>query len=136
MINGVRKMDVDTFFSHIRRELISLINRELTHLNSARVQATAWIRFKQEFDDVVEVDRVELPFNRTTEVHQCSVLDGIANGMIPHMKMQIKNPTFANSIFRFDEVLFLDVNFHRLNLTQGSSYVPPIRLNSKEESDY
>ena len=49
-------MDVDTFFSRIRRELISLMNRELTSLNSARVQTTAWIRFIQ--DD----DRVELAF--------------------------------------------------------------------------
>ena len=26
--------------------------------------------------------------------------------------------------FRFDEVLFLDINFHWLNLTRGSSYLP------------
>ena len=38
-------MDVDTFFSRIRRELIGLIVRELTILNSARVQMTTWIRF-------------------------------------------------------------------------------------------
>ena len=30
----------------------------------------------------------------------------------------------ANSKFRFNEVLFLDVNFHQLNLTRGSSYIP------------
>ena len=29
-----------------------------------------------------------------------------------------------NSRFRFDEVLFIDVNFHQLNLTRGSSYLP------------
>ena len=29
-----------------------------------------------------------------------------------------------NSRFRFDDVLFLDVNFHRLNLTRGSFYLP------------
>ena len=44
------RMDVDTFFSCIRGELISLINRELTELTSARVQMTTWIRFIQEFD--------------------------------------------------------------------------------------
>ena len=26
--------------------------------------------------------------------------------------------------FRFDEVLLLDVGFHQLNLTRGSSYLP------------
>ena len=44
--------------------------------------------------------------------------------MITHMKTQIENLTLLNSRFRFDEVLFLDVNFHRLNLTRGSSYLP------------
>ena len=29
-----------------------------------------------------------------------------------------------NSRFRFDEVLFLDINFHQLNLTRESSYPP------------
>ena len=106
-------MDVDTFFSRIREELISLMNRELTDLNSVRVQMTTWIIFIQEFDDVMEVDRVGLAFNsRMTEVHRGSDLDGMVNGMITHMKMQIKNPALANSRFRFDAVSFLDVNCH------------------------
>ena len=40
------------------------------------------------------------------------------------MKTQIENPALLNSRFVFDEVLFLDVNFHRLNLTRGGSYLP------------
>ena len=40
------------------------------------------------------------------------------------MKAQIENPVLLNSRFRFDEALFLDANFHRLNLTRGSSYLP------------
>ena len=40
------------------------------------------------------------------------------------MKTQIENPATLNSRFIFDEVLFLDVNFHRLNLTKCSSYLP------------
>ena len=113
-------MDLDTFFSCIRGDLISLIARELTSLNSVRVQTTAWIRFTK------DGDRVELAFNsRMTDVYQGSNLDEIVHGMIAHMNTQIKNPALLNSRFRFDEVLFLDVNFHRLNLTQGSSYLPP-----------
>ena len=129
-------MDVDTFFSRIRGELISLINWELTDLNSARVQTTTWIRFIQEFNDVVEVDRVELAFNsRMMEVHQGSDLDGIVDGMIAYMKTQIENPALANSRFRFDAVLFLDINFHQLNLTRGSSYIPLPDWVGKEEGN-
>ena len=117
-------MDVDTFFSHIRRDLINLIRRELSDLNSARVQMTTWIRFIQEFKDLVEIDRVYKAFNsRMTEVYQGSDLDGIVDGMIAHMKTQIENPTLENSRLRFDDVLFLDVNFHWLNSPRGSSYL-------------
>ena len=67
-------MDVDTFFSHIKGDLISLIARELTDLNSARMQTTAWIRFTK--DD----DQVELAFNsRMTDVHRGSDLDQIVD---------------------------------------------------------
>ena len=37
---------------------------------------------------------------------------------------QIENPALLISRFKFNEVLFLDVNFHQLNLTKGSSYLP------------
>ena len=75
-VNGRPRMDVDTFFSHIRGELISLITRELTDLNSVRVQTTMWIRFIQEFEGVLEIDRVELAFNsRMMVVHQGSDLE-------------------------------------------------------------
>ena len=40
------------------------------------------------------------------------------------MKTQIESPALANSRFRFNDVLFLDVNFYQLNLTWGSSYIP------------
>ena len=58
-----------------------------------------------------------------TDVHQGSDLDQIDDGMITHMKTQIKNPVLLNIRFRFDEVLFLDINFHQLSLTRGSSYL-------------
>ena len=49
-IDGRPRMDVDTFISRIRRELIRLIARELTDLNSSRVQMTTWIRFVKDND--------------------------------------------------------------------------------------
>ena len=100
-VNGRPKMDVDTFFSRIREGPIELIKRELTVLNSARMQTTTWIRF------VKDDDRVELAFNsRMTSVYRGSDLDQIVDGMIAHMQTQIENPALLNSKFRFDEVLF------------------------------
>ena len=59
-----------------------------------------------------------------TSVHQSCDLDQIVDEMIAHMNTQIENPALLNSRFRFDEVLFLDINFHRLNLTRGNLYLP------------
>ena len=57
-------------------------------------------------------------------VHNLSEINEIANEMIAHMREQTENPAPLNSRFVFDEVLFMDIDFHQLNLTRGSSYVP------------
>ena len=104
-------MDVDTFFDQIRKNLINLIFRELTDLNSARVQMNTWIRFRIEYEEGI-IDRVRLPFNgRMVDVFQGSDLNEIMEEMFTHMNTQIKTPTLANSRFIFDEVLFMDINF-------------------------
>ena len=61
-------------------------------------------------------------------------LDQIVDGMIAHMTTQIENPVLLNSRFRFDEALFLDISFHRLNLTRGSSYLPLPDLSAQKKA--
>ena len=122
-INGKPKMDVDMFFNRIRKELIEWIKRELKTRTSARIQTTAWIRFVR--DDEEGQKRVELAFNSLmTNVYRGSEMDQIVDGMTANTKFQIENPALLNSRFVFDEFLYLDVNFHQLNLTRGSSYLP------------
>ena len=122
-VNGKPKIDVDTFFNRIRKELIELIKRELKTRTSARIQTTAWIGFVR--DDEEGQERVQLAFNSLmTSVYRGSEPDQIVDGMIANMKFQIENPALLNSRFVFDEFLYLDVNFHQLNLTRGSSYLP------------
>ena len=57
-------------------------------------------------------------------VYRGSETDQIVDGMIANMKFQIENPVLLNSRFVFDEFLYLDINFHQLNLMTGSSYLP------------
>ena len=57
-------------------------------------------------------------------MYRGSEMDQIVDGMIANMKFQIENPVLLNSRFVFDEFLYLDINFHQLNLTRGSSYLP------------
>ena len=109
-----------------------MIERELKTRTSARIQTTAWIRFVR--DDEEGQERVELAFNSLmTSVYRGSEMDQIVDGMTANMKFQIENPALLNSRFVFDEFLYLDVNFHQLNLMRGSSYLPlPDWLASKK----
>ena len=86
---------------------------------------TTWIRFIKEDAVDLEDAQVELAFNsKTTNANRGENLDQIVDEMIAHMETQIENPALLNSRFTFDEVLFLNINFYRLNLTKGRSYLP------------
>ena len=94
---------------------------------------TAWIRFVRDgplrspgkAHDKEGQGRVELAFNSLmTSVYRGFETDLIVDGMIANMKFQIENPVLLNSRFVFNEFLYLDVNFHQLNLMRGSSYIP------------
>ena len=111
-------MDPDTFFNSIRRSLIELLKRE-SRTGAIRAQITTWIKLKTDEELVV------LAFNsRMMNVYNLSNLDEIVDQIINHMKEQVENPALLNSRFVFDEVLFTNVDFHQLNLTRGSSYLP------------
>ena len=111
-------MDPDTFFNRIRRSLIKLLKRE-SRTGAIRAQTMTWIRLKK--DD----ELVELAFNsRMMNVYNLSDIDEIVDEMINHMKEKIENPALLNSRFIFDEVLFMNIDLHQLNLMRGSSYLP------------
>ena len=109
-----------------------MIKRELKTRTSARTQTTAWIRFIR--DDEEGQERAELAFNSLmTSVYRGSEMDQIVDRMTANMKFQTENPALINSRFVFYKFLYLDINFHQLNLTRGSSYLPlPDWLASKK----
>ena len=87
-----------------------------------------WIRFR--WDE----DLVDLVFNSLmTNVYNLNNLNQIVLEMINNISYQIENPALLNSRFIFEEVLYMDINIHQLNLTGGSSYLPlPDWLASKK----
>ena len=50
-------------------------------------------------------------------------IDELVNGMISHILEPIENPALRDSGFVFDEVIGTNVDFHRLTLMRGSSYL-------------
>ena len=118
-IDGIERMDVDTFFARSRKFLIDLLSRETIN-RAVRSQATTWIRFVKD-----EVKQVELAFDsRMLAVYNLSDMDEIVSAMIEHMKQQIENPALRDSKFVFKRIIHMDIYFHGLNLTRGSSYIP------------
>ena len=112
-------MDVETYFARTRKFLIDLLNKETTN-RAVRSQATIWIRFTRH-----GVAMVNLAFNsRMMTVYNLNDKNEIVTAMIEHMAQQVENPALRNSKFVFDRVLYMDMDFHRLNLTRGSSYIP------------
>ena len=111
-------MDLDTFFSRVRRFLIDLLKKG-SRTGAVRTQTMTWIRFRK------DGELVELAFNsRMANVYNLSDMNEKVNEMIAYMKQQIENPALSNSRFVFDEVLHMDVDFHRLYLMRGLSYLP------------
>ena len=118
-IDRIEGMDVDTFFARSKKFLMDLLSRETIN-RAVRSQAITWIRFVKD-----EVEQVELAFNsRMLAVYNLSDMDEIVSAMIEHMKQQIENPALRDSKFLFDRIIHMDIDFHRLNLTRGSSYIP------------
>ena len=118
-IDGIEGMDVETYFARTRKFLIDLLNKETTN-RAVRSQATIWIRFRRD-----GVEMVNLAFNsRMMTVYNLNDKNEIVTAMIEHMAQQVENPALRNSKFVFDRVLYMDMDFHRLNLTRGSSYIP------------
>ena len=117
-MDGTEGMDVDTYFARTRKLLKDLLNKETTN-RAVRSQATIWLRFTRD-----DVETVDLAFNsRMMTVYNLNDKNEIVTAMIEHMAQQIENPALRNSKFVFNRILHMDIDFHRLNLTRGSSYI-------------
>ena len=71
-----------------------------------------------------------------TEFHKGSEIERLVDIMINHMKEQIENPALINSRFVFEEVLFIDANFHRFNLTRGGKHLPLPKFIESRKTSY
>ena len=83
------------------------------------MQATTWIKFRK------GSETADLAFNsRMLAAYGLNDIDELVVRVIAHMLEQIENPALRDSGFIFDEVIGTNVDFHRLNLMRGSSYLP------------
>ena len=136
---GLPKTDVDTYIEKITPHTKTLIEQQIREMRSAKVQLCMWIKWKKEeelsFDEEEFKEEgidpaglfrtiVEKAFNnKMMEIFQGSNIDEILEKMFAYIKTQTENPKFPKSSFTLDSIMHLDISFHKLELTQGSSYI-------------
>ena len=75
-----------------------------------------------------------MPFNSLmTEFFEGSDINDLIQRMLAHIKTQVENPRKPESGFSLDKIMNLYINFQRLALTQGDSFIElPEWLKSKK----
>ena len=65
-----------------------------------------------------------MPFhNLMTEFFEGGDVNDLIQRMLAHIKTQVENPRMPESGFSLDKIMHLYIDFHRLALTRGSSYI-------------
>ena len=144
MIPGAPKTDIDSYFDQTKPHIKTLIKNQLKEMGSAKIIMTLWVRWKKRIMPLIELDpedaknaqdlddgttgdnyiRVEMPFNSLmTEFFEASDINDLIQRMLAYIKAQTENPKFPESGFTLDKIMHLYINFHRLVLTQGGSYI-------------
>ena len=81
--------------------------------------------------------RIEMPFNsHMAEFFEGKDINDLIQCMLAYIKTQTENPKFPESGFTLGKIMHLYINFPKLALTRGSSYIElPKWLKSKKSSD-
>ena len=145
---GLPKANVDTYIERITPHIKKLVEEQVGELGSAKVQLSMWVKWKKQEEMAIQFDPeetqklgipegqapgvyniiVEKVFNgKMTEVFQGSDIEELLQNMFAYIKTHIENLKLPKSGFTLDSITQLDIGFHKLALTRGSSYikVPP-----------
>ena len=115
----------------------------MKEMESAKIIMTLWIRWKKPVKFIITLDREdvedaqdiggnpddnhfrkEMPFNSLmTEFFEFSDINCLIQHMLAHIKTQVENPSMLESGFILHKIMNLNINFHKLALTEGSPYI-------------
>ena len=144
MIPGTPKTDIDSYFDQTKPHIKTLIKNQFKEMGSSKIIMTLWVIWKKPIEQpLIELDtedaknaqelddgtgdnyiKVEMPFNSLmTEFFEGSDTNYLIQRMPAHIKTQTENPKFPGNGFSLDKIMHLFINFHRLVLTRGSSYI-------------
>ena len=147
-LGGQGKTDVISYIELVKPKIQKLVEEQVKTLDAAKVQMHLWVMWKKEENLLIQLDdediagwskeekqrlresdgtfetKVEKVFNsKMVEVFQGSDVEEILQGMFAYIKTQIEHPALPKSGFTLDRIMHLDIDFHKLELTRGSSYI-------------
>ena len=143
VISGAPKTDTDSYFDQTKPHIKMLIKIQLKEMGSANIIMILWVKWKKPIMPLIELDpedvesaqdldgntgdngtRVEMPFNSLmTEFFEGSYINDLMQCMLAHIKTKVENPRMPENSFTLNKIMHLCINFDRLELTRGSSYI-------------
>ena len=143
------RTDIDTYIMEVTPYIKTLIEDQIKELISAKIQLVMWIMWKYPLHEVginltngnidyeedqgfktgeggeENVGKKKKVFNSfMTEFFEGSDTEALLSDMFAHIKSQVENPKLPKSGgYTFDHIMHLDIDFHRLVLTGGGSYI-------------
>ena len=100
---GAPKTDIDNYFDQTKSHIKTLVEDQLKEMWSAKIIMILWVRWKNPVKLAITLDLEDV--------------EGV------HIKTQVENPRMPESGFTLDQIMHLHINFDRLTLTRGSSYM-------------
>ena len=134
-VAGMEKTDIDKYMEEVRPHLKTLCEEQLQRLGSAKVQLHMWVMWKKEEEVLLSledgemtttrVDQKDMGYkSRMMEMFAGSDIDEILEAMFAYIKTLVEHPKLPKSGFSIDHIMHLDIDFHRLVLIRGGSYIP------------
>ena len=140
MIPGRTKADIDSYFDQTKTH-----NPQLKKMGPAKIVMALWVVWKKPIKLLIKLDpedaknaqdldhgtasdtyyeKIEMPFNSLmTEFFDASDINDLVERALAYIKAQTENSKFPESGFTLNKIMHLYINFHRLVLTRGSSYI-------------
>ncbi|XP_057296236.1 uncharacterized protein LOC130625189 [Hydractinia symbiolongicarpus] len=130
-IPGIGGADVDGYIAMVRPNVKTLVKGQVEDMASAKIQLSLWIMWKKRTnpeganDEYIEVKKVS--------VFQGNDVDDVLDRMFAQIKTHVEHPALPQNGFSISRILHLDIDFHRLRLTRGFSYIElPKWIDSKK----
>ena len=147
-VDGRGKTDVDSYIALVKPEVQKLVEEQVKVLDAAKVQMHLWVMWKKKERLLIQLDdddmegwsdsqkqtwlesdgsyetKVDKVFNSAmTEIFRGSNVEDLLSVMFAHIKTQVEHPALPKSGFTLDHIMHLDIDFHQLVLTRGSSHI-------------